>query len=125
MQFSRKMAIQPRLWQARLWLRARTKTPGPVQRAVTWLASCGALAAGAGFGMFLIALNRAGSAKDLWPAGIADLAGVITAVGVSGVARQLAPPPPGTRRLALLAGLIAAMGTLSVFLAAHRGLLAV
>src|SRR6266568_265276 len=83
------------------------------------------LAAGAGFGMFLIALNRAGSAKDLWPAGVADLAGVITVVGVAAVARQLAPPPPGTRRLSLLTGLIAAVGTLSVFLAAHRGLLAV
>ena len=83
------------------------------------------LAAGAGFGMFLIGLNRAGSATDLWPAGVADLAGVITAVGVAAVARQLAPPPVGTRRLCLLTGLIAAMGTLSVFLAAHRGLLAV
>ena len=83
------------------------------------------LAAGAGFAMFLIALNRAGSATDLWPVGIADLAGVITAVGVAAVARQLAPPPVGTRRLSLLTGLIAAMGTLSVFLATHRGLLAV
>lgn len=83
------------------------------------------LAAGAGFGMFLIALNRAGSAKDLWPAGVADLAGVVTAVGVAAVARQLAPPPSGTRRLSLLTGLIAATGTLSVFLATHRGLLAV
>lgn len=83
------------------------------------------LTAGAGFAMFLIGLNRAGSAKDLWPVGVADLAGVITAVGVAAVARQLAPPPVGTRRLSLLTGLIAAMGTLSVFLATHRGLLAV
>ena len=83
------------------------------------------LAAGAGFAMFLIGLNRAGSAKDLWPVGVADLAGVITAVGVAAVARQLAPPPAGTRRLSLLTGIIAALGTLSVFLATHRGLLAV
>ena len=41
------------------------------------------------------------------------------------MARQLAPPPVGTRRLSLLTGLIAAAGTLSVFLATHRGLLAV
>jgi hypothetical protein len=83
------------------------------------------LAAGAGFAMFLIGLNRAGSAKDLWPVGIADLAGVVTAVGVAAVTRQLVPPPAGTRRLSLLTGIVAAMGTLSVFLATHRGLLAV
>jgi drug/metabolite transporter (DMT)-like permease len=83
------------------------------------------LAAAAGFAMFLISLNRAGSANDLWPFGIAGLAGVITAVGVAAVARQLAPLLAGTRRLSLLTGLIAAMGTLSVFLANHRGLLAV
>jgi hypothetical protein len=38
------------------------------------------LAAGAGFAVFLIGLHRAGSANDLWPAGIADLAGLATAV---------------------------------------------
>jgi drug/metabolite transporter (DMT)-like permease len=83
------------------------------------------LVAGAGFAMFLIGLNRAGSAKDLWPVGIADLAGLITAVGVATVARQLAPPPVGTRRLCVLTGIIGAVGALSIFLATHRGLLAV
>ncbi len=83
------------------------------------------LAAGTGFAMFLIGLNRAGSANDLWPVGVADLAGVITVVGIAAVAGQLAPPPAGTRRLSLLTGIIAAVGTLSVFLATHRGLLAV
>ncbi len=83
------------------------------------------LAAGAGFAMFLVGLNRAWSASDLWPAAAADLAGLVTAVSLAAVARQLALPPAGTRRLSLLSGLIAATGTLSVFLAAHRGLLAV
>jgi hypothetical protein len=83
------------------------------------------LAAGAGFALFLVGLNRAGSAEDLWPVGIADVAGVMTAVGIAAVARQLAPPPAGTRRLSLLTGIIAAIGTLSIFLATHRGLLAV
>jgi drug/metabolite transporter (DMT)-like permease len=83
------------------------------------------LAAGVGFAVFLIGLNRAGSANDLWPVGVADLTGVLTAVAVAAVARQLAPPPVGTRRLSLLTGIIAAIGTLSVFLATHRGLLAV
>jgi hypothetical protein len=41
---------------------------GPVA-SVVW-----GLAAGAGFAVFLIGLNRAGSAKDLWPVGIADIA---------------------------------------------------
>jgi drug/metabolite transporter (DMT)-like permease len=83
------------------------------------------LAAGGGFAIFLIGLGRAGSGRDLWPAGVADLAGVITVVTVAALARQLAPPPAGTRGLSLLTGFIVAVGTLSVFLAAHRGLLAV
>ena len=95
-----------------------------VDRSVTGVAW--SLAAGAGFALFLIALNRAGPASDLWPAGAADLAGLATAVSVAVVARQLALPPAGTtRRLSLLSGLAAAAGTLSVFLATHRGLLAV
>jgi hypothetical protein len=83
------------------------------------------LVAGGGFAMFLIGLGRAGSARDLWPAGVADLAGLIAVIAVAAMARQLAPPPAGTRGLCLLTGFIAAVGTLSVFLAAHRGLLAV
>jgi uncharacterized membrane protein len=84
------------------------------------------LAAGAGFALFLIGFNRAGSADDLWPAGAADLAGLATVVSVAVVRGRLALPPAGTpRRLSLLSGLVAAAGTLSVFLATHRGLLAV
>jgi drug/metabolite transporter (DMT)-like permease len=83
------------------------------------------LAAGAGFAVFLIGLNRAGSAEDLWPVGAADLSGVLTAVGLAAVARQLSFPPAGTRRLSVLTGVIVATGTLSVFFATHRGLLAV
>jgi drug/metabolite transporter (DMT)-like permease len=84
------------------------------------------LAAGAGFALFLIGLNRAGSANDLWPAGAADVAGLVTVVSVAAVRGQLALPPAGTpRRLSMLSGLVAAAGTLSVFLATHRGLLAV
>ncbi len=128
---ARLNAVQPDNGDSAAAAPSAATVPGPDEDAGTSAADhhmagvVWGLAAGAGFGMFLIALNRAGSAKDLWPAGVADLAGVITVVGVAAVARQLAPPPPGTRRLSLLTGLIAAVGTLSVFLAAHRGLLAV
>jgi drug/metabolite transporter (DMT)-like permease len=84
------------------------------------------LAAGAGFALFLIGLKQAGSASDLWPVGAADLAELVTVVSVAIVGGQLTLPPAGTpRRLSLLSGLVAAAGTLSVFLATHRGLLAV
>ena len=83
------------------------------------------LAAGAGFGVFLIGLNRSGSDTDLWPVCVADLAAVVTVACIAMVAGQLAPPPPGTRRLCLLTGIIAATGTISYFLATHRGLLTV
>jgi uncharacterized membrane protein len=99
---------------------ARTSVVNRRSAGVVW-----GLAAGAGFAMFLIGLNRAGSSKDLWPIGIADLAGVITAVGLAAVAGQLAPPPAETRQLSVLTGAIGAVGALSVFLATHRGLLAV
>jgi uncharacterized membrane protein len=46
-------------------------------------------------------------------------------VGLAALAGQLGLPPSGTRLLCLLTGVIAALGTLSYFLATHRGLLAV
>ena len=85
---------------------------------------CG-LAAGAGFGGALICLNRAGSVTDLWPVGVAGLTAVILAVGMAALAGELRLPPAGTRRLCLLTGVVAATGSMSYFLATHRGLLAV
>ena len=85
---------------------------------------CG-LASGAGFGVFLIGLNRAGSGTDLWPAGVAALVGVVPVAGLAARAGELGVPPPGTRRLCGLTGAIAAIGTVTYFLATHRGLLAV
>ena len=85
---------------------------------------CG-LAAGAGFGGALICLNRAGSVTDLWPVGVAGLTAVILAVCMAALAGELRLPPAGTRRLCLLTGVIAATGSMSYFLATHRGLLAV
>ena len=83
------------------------------------------LAAGTGFGLSLIALNRAGSAADLWPLAAAELAAVATAASVAAAAHQLRLPPPGARWLAVLSGATAAAGLFSYFIATHHGLLAV
>jgi drug/metabolite transporter (DMT)-like permease len=83
------------------------------------------LAAGAGFGVLFIGLNRAGSGSDLWPAVIAQLAG-LALVSVLGVARgQLRFPRGRASWLAVLTGVTGAGGTLCYFVATHAGLLAV
>jgi drug/metabolite transporter (DMT)-like permease len=83
------------------------------------------LAAGAGFALFLICLNRAGSTSNLWPVGVSDSAGLVTAVVIAKVAGELDLPPVGTRQLSLLSGLVAGAATVAIFLASHYGLLAV
>jgi len=83
------------------------------------------LAAGAGFGLFFIGLDRAGSSTDLWPITISQLAAMVTVTGVAVVTRDLRLPPAGTRRLSLLTGAASAAGTAMFFLATHHGLLAI
>jgi drug/metabolite transporter (DMT)-like permease len=83
------------------------------------------LAAGAGFGLFFIGLDRAGSGTDLWPITISQLAAMVTVICVAVVTRDFGLPPAGTRRLSLLTGLAGAAGTAMFFLASHHGLLAV
>jgi drug/metabolite transporter (DMT)-like permease len=83
------------------------------------------LAAGAGFGLFFIGLDRAGSGTDLWPITISQLAAMVTVTGVAVVTRDLRLPPAGTRRLSLLTGAASAAGTAMFFLATHHGLLAI
>ena len=83
------------------------------------------LVAGAGFGVLFIGLNRAGSGSDLWPAVIAQLAG-LAFVSVLGVARgQLRLPHRRASWLAVVTGVTGAGGTLCYFVATHAGLLAV
>jgi drug/metabolite transporter (DMT)-like permease len=83
------------------------------------------LVAGAGFGVLFIGLNRAGSGSDLWPALIAQVAG-LAFVSLVGVARgQFRLPPRRASWLAGLTGVIGAGGTLCFFVATHAGLLAV
>jgi drug/metabolite transporter (DMT)-like permease len=83
------------------------------------------LAAGAGFGLFFIGLDRAGSGTDLWPITISQLAAMVTVIGFAAVTRDLRLPPAGTRRLSLLTGAAGAAGTAMFFLATHHGLLAI
>ena len=83
------------------------------------------LVAGAGFGLFFIGLNEAGSSTDLWPIVIAQVSAMVTVTCVAAVTRDLRLPPAGARRLSVLAGAIGAAGTAMFFLATHHGLLAV
>ena len=83
------------------------------------------LAAGAGFGMFFIGLNQAGSVNDLWPIVISQLAALVTVVCVAAATRDLGLPPAGARRLSVITGAIGATGTTMFFLSTHHGLLAV
>ena len=100
--------------------RFRAAATGRHAAGVAW-----GLAAGAGFGLFFIGLNQAGSRTDLWPIVIAQLAAMVTVICVAAVTRDLRLPPAGTRRLSLLAGATAAVGTATFFLATHHGLLAI
>jgi uncharacterized membrane protein len=83
------------------------------------------LAAGAGFGLFFIGLNEAGSGTDLWPIVVSQVAAMVTVICVATVTRDLRLPPAGARRLSVLAGAIGAAGTALFFLSTHHGLLAV
>ena len=83
------------------------------------------LAAGAGFGMFFVGLNEAGSVSDLWPVVISQVAAMATVICVAAATRDFGLPPPGARRLSVMTGVIGAAGTTMFFLATHHGLLAV
>ena len=83
------------------------------------------LAAGAGFGLSLISLHRAGTRADLWPVAAAAVASLLTAAVIAAVTGKFGVPPAGTRRLCVLAGVAGASGILCYFLATHQGLLAV
>jgi drug/metabolite transporter (DMT)-like permease len=83
------------------------------------------LIAGAAFGLYFISLNQAGSDTDAWPLGASGVTALVTITIVAAVTRQLKPPPPGTRWLAAVTGITAAIGTFTFFLATHRGLLAI
>lgn len=100
--------------------RSRPAATGRHAAGVGW-----GLAASAGFGLFFIGLDRAGSGADLWPITISQLAAMVTVTCIALVTRDLGLPPAGTRRLGLLTGVAGAAGTAMFFLASHHGLLAI
>ncbi len=83
------------------------------------------LAAGAGFGLFFIGLNEAGSNSDLWPIVISQVAALVTVACLAMATHDLRLPPTGARQLSLMTGAISAVGTTAFFLATHHGLLAI
>ena len=83
------------------------------------------LAAGAGFALFFIGLNRAGSGSGLWPVIVAEGVSLPVLLGCMVPARHLGLPPRGSRSLAAATGATGAIGTTLFFVASHHGLLAV
>ena len=90
------------------------------------LASVGyGLAAGAGFALYFIGLNRAGSGDGLWPVVVSEAVTLPVLVACMAVTRQLGLPPRDSRPFAVVTGAAGAAGTVAFFIASHHGLLAV
>jgi drug/metabolite transporter (DMT)-like permease len=83
------------------------------------------LAAGAGFALLFIGLDRAGSGSGLWPVAAAQLAELAAVVAVAAVTGNLRPPAARAGWLAVITGTTGAAGTLLYFFATHQGFLAV
>lgn len=83
------------------------------------------LVAGAGFAGLFIALNRAGSSRDLWPVVASQSAALIIAFCAAAISKQLRRPALRTGLLAALTGATGVVGIIFYFLATHLGLLAI
>jgi drug/metabolite transporter (DMT)-like permease len=83
------------------------------------------LAAGAGFALYYLCLDEAGSDSGLWPVLVATVAGLAETVVIGATARQLGPPPRQALILAGATGVIGVTGTAAFFASTHAGLLAV
>jgi drug/metabolite transporter (DMT)-like permease len=100
----------------------------PHPRAATGRRSAGVaygLAAGAGFALFFIGLNRAGSGSGLWPVTVAEAVSLPVLACCALPGRQLGLPARGSRSLSAATGAAGAAGSIMFFLASHHGLLAV
>jgi drug/metabolite transporter (DMT)-like permease len=83
------------------------------------------LVSGACFALLFIGLNQAGSGSGLWPVFSGQALALVAVVGVAAFTRDLRLPEARGGRLAVVAGLTGAPGTICYFLATHHGLLAV
>jgi drug/metabolite transporter (DMT)-like permease len=83
------------------------------------------LVAGACFALLFIGLNQAGSGSGLWPVFCSQAAALVAIGCVAGFTGDLRLPEARGGRLAAVAGLTGAPGTICFFLATHHGLLAV
>jgi drug/metabolite transporter (DMT)-like permease len=81
--------------------------------------------AGGGFAGMFIALNQAGSSRDVWPLLSSQGAACLCAAVPAIVAGQLRRPARRTVALAALTGATGTVGSLFYFLSTHRGLLAI
>jgi drug/metabolite transporter (DMT)-like permease len=81
------------------------------------------LAAGVGFALLFVGLNRAGSAAGVWPVIAGQVAEVIVMAGiVMGTRRAL---PRGAVTLSVLTGVAGGGATILYFVATHKGFLAI
>jgi drug/metabolite transporter (DMT)-like permease len=85
--------------------RPRPGSKGRQAAGIAW-----GLIAGAGFGLFYIALNRAGSSADIWPLAAAELGAIVTVILFAAITRQLRPPSSRARWLSVLSGITMAPG---------------
>jgi drug/metabolite transporter (DMT)-like permease len=102
--------------------------PGPALHTTTGrhLAGVGyGLAAGAGFALYYLCLNEAGSDSGLWPVLVAQVAGLAEALVIGAVTRQVRLPQGRALRLSAATGVGGVTGTAAFFAATHTGLLAV
>lgn len=80
-----------------------------------------AVAAGLGFGLFFIFMDRASDQAILWPLVAARGAAIVMMLGFLAATRQLAAPPHGQFTYMALAGILDAVGNAAFGMAAHLG----
>ncbi len=83
------------------------------------------LAAGAGFAVLFIALNRAGSHDGLYPVAASQIAALTVVLGLGATTGDAHLPPRRASELAALTGILGTTGTVLYFYATQAGLLAV
>lgn len=85
----------------------------------------GALAAGAGFGVFFVLVSRTGSGSGLWPLVAARCASVPVIAVLLPLRRQRFGLPGSTARLAVLSGVLDMLGNVLYLVAVRGGFLSV